>query len=153
MSRSGGLKERAVGETVGHQVDPQQLDGDQGLGQAEGGGQEDADDLADVGGDQVSDELLHVGVDRTSLLHGGHDGGEVVVGEDHLGGGLGHGGAGAHGDTNLGSLESGSVVDSVSSHGGDFFHLLQILDNLGLVEGLDAGKHSGVGTGGLLLSG
>merc|ERR1719158_1029253 len=70
-----------------------------------------------------------------------------------IGGGLGHGGAGAHGDTNLGSLESGSVVDTVSGHGGNFLHLLQILDNLGLVERLDTGEHSRVGTGGFLLSG
>merc|ERR1719190_163150 len=108
------------GQTVSHQVDPQQLHGDQSLGEAEGGGQEDADHLTDVGGDQVADELLHVGVDGAALLHGGHDGGEVVVSQDHLGGGLGHGSSGAHGDTDLGSLESGSIVDSVSGHGGDF---------------------------------
>ena len=38
--------------------------------------------LADVGRDEVADEGLHVGVDGAPLLDGGHDGGEVVVGQD-----------------------------------------------------------------------
>ena len=36
-------------QTVGNQVHPEQLDGDEGFGHAEGGRQEDADDFADVG--------------------------------------------------------------------------------------------------------
>ena len=40
--------------------------------------------------DSLPDELLHVVVDGAALFHGGHDGGEVVVGQHHLGGGLGN---------------------------------------------------------------
>merc|ERR1719222_931280 len=145
--------ESSGGQTVSDEVHPQQLHGDQSLGETESGGQEDADNLADVGGNQITDELLHVGVDGTALLNGGHDGGEVVVGQDHLGGGLGHSGAGAHGDTDLGSLQGGGVVDTVTSHGGDLLHLLQILNDLGLVERLHTGEHPGLGAGGLLFSG
>ena len=57
--------------TVSDEVDPEELDGDESLGEAEGSGQEDGDDLTNVGGDQVSDELLHVVVDGTALLNGG----------------------------------------------------------------------------------
>jgi len=42
--------------------------------------------LPDVGGDEIADELLHVVVDGSALLHGRHDGGEVVVREHHLSG-------------------------------------------------------------------
>ena len=149
----GGVEgESSGGQAVSDEVHPQQLDGDQSLGEAESGGQENTDNLADVGGDQVTDELLHVGVDGAALLHSGHDGGEVVVGQDHLGGGLGHGSSGAHGDTDLGSLQGGGVVDTVSSHGGDLLHLLEILNNLRLVERLHTGKHPGLSTGSLLFS-
>ena len=73
------------------------------------------DHLAHVGGDEVSDELLHVIVDRSALLHGRHDGGEVVVCQHHLRGRLGHGSAGAHGNANLRLLQGRGVVDTVTS--------------------------------------
>lgn len=50
-------------ETVSDQVDPQQLYGDQGFGETQGGSQEDTHYFTDVGGDQVTDELFHVVVD------------------------------------------------------------------------------------------
>ena len=71
---------------------PEELD--ESLGQAERRGQEDTDNLADVRRDQVVDELLHVGIDGAAL-NGGHDRDEAFVAEDNLGGGLGHGRAGA----------------------------------------------------------
>ena len=46
----GGIETKGGGwETISDQVDPEKLDGDEGLWHAEGGGQEDTDDLADVG--------------------------------------------------------------------------------------------------------
>ena len=80
---------------------PEELD--ESLGQAERRGQEDTDNLADV------DELLHVGIDGAAL-NGGHDRDEAVVAEDNLGGGLGHGRAGAHGDTDLGLLKGFTFI-------------------------------------------
>ena len=50
-------------QSVGDQVHPQELHGDQGFGHTQGGGQEDRHDLTDVRGDQVPDELLRVAVD------------------------------------------------------------------------------------------
>ncbi len=48
------------------------LDGDEVLGEAQGGGEEDGRDLANVGGDHVADEGLHVVVDGSPLLHCSH---------------------------------------------------------------------------------
>merc|ERR1719402_1786529 len=56
------------GETVSDQVNPQELHGDQSFGKAESGGEEDADDFANVGGDEITDELLHVVVDSAALF-------------------------------------------------------------------------------------
>ena len=61
-------------------------------------------DLSDVGGDEVADELFHVVVDGASLLDGGDDRREVVVGKHHLRGGLGDRRARAHRDADLGLL-------------------------------------------------
>lgn len=186
------------GETISHQVDPEQLNRNQSLGEAQRRREEDAsketkrglrkmlwrpfilflcpprspDHLPHVGGDEISDELLHVVVNGSAFLHSRHDGGEVVVSQDHLGGGLGHGGAGAHGDTDLRLLQGGGVVHAVarlwrtevtskqrtsdggidvrvetSYHRSDFVKALQIFHNLGLVGRLHAGKAAGVRDG------
>ena len=52
--------------------------------------------------------------------------------------------------TDLCLLQSGSVIDTVTSHSGHLLHGLQVLDDLGLVEGLDAGKHPGASAGSTL---
>ena len=103
--------------------------------------------------------LLGVVVDGASLLHGIDNGGEVIVGQDHGGGGLGHSSAGAHRNTNIGLLQSRGVVDTITSlgqsivgsahshethHGRNLASLLQILDNLALVDRLDTSKELGV---------
>merc|ERR1719419_1843623 len=93
MSRSGGLKPRAVaGRPSVTRL-------------TQGSSQEDTDDLTNVGGDEVTDELLHVVVDSSALLNSRHNGREVVVSQDHLRGRLGNGSARAHGDADLGLLQ------------------------------------------------
>ena len=102
-------------QSVGNEVHPEQLDGDECLGHAERRREEDTDDLADVGRDEVADELLHVVVDGATLLHGRHDRREVVVGEHHLRRGLGDRRARSHRDTDLGLLQRRRVVHPVAS--------------------------------------
>ncbi|TNN42585.1 hypothetical protein EYF80_047244 [Liparis tanakae] len=86
----GGVEAQSGGgQTVSDQVDPQQLDGDESLGQTQGS-------------------------DSSALLDSSHDGGEVVVSEDHLRGRLGNSSARAHGDTDLGLLQGGGIVHSIS---------------------------------------
>lgn len=63
----GGVEaERGGGQTVRHQVHPQQLHRDQRLRQPQRRRQEDGHHLADVRRDQVADELLHVVVDSAT---------------------------------------------------------------------------------------
>ena len=64
---------------------------------------------------------------------------EVVVGEDHVGGLLGHVGAGdAHRHADVGGLERGRVVDAVAGHRDDRAVALERLDDPQLVLGIDA---------------
>jgi len=102
-------------QSVGDEVDPEQLNGYESLGHAERRRQEDANHLADVGRDQIADELFHVVVDGTALFDCRHDGREVVVGEHHLRGRLGDRRSRSHGDSDLGLLEGWGIVDSVAS--------------------------------------
>lgn len=73
------------------------------------------DDLTNVGGDEVADELLHVVVDSSALLNSSHNGREVVVSQDHLRGRLGNGSARAHGDADLGLLQGRGIVHTITS--------------------------------------
>merc|ERR1711936_634815 len=145
--------EGSGGQAVSDKVHPEKLDRDESLRKAEGSSEEDANDLTNVGGDQVTDKLLHVGVDSATLLNSGDNGGEVIVSEDHFRCGLGNSSAAAHGNTNLSFLEGRSIVDTVTGHGSDLVHALQVLDNLGLVEGLDSGTHARILDAHLLLGG
>merc|ERR1719318_2000915 len=88
-----------------------------------------------------------------AFLNSSDNGGEVIISEDHLGCRLGNSGSRTHGDTNFSLLEGRSVIDTISSHGSDLLHLLQIFYNLRLVEWFHTGEHAGVGTGCLLLGG
>ena len=77
--------------------------GSSGSGQPEERAEEHHPDLAGVGGEGVADEAADVVVDPATLADGGHDRGEVVVGEDHVGGFFGDLGSGhAHRDTDVG---------------------------------------------------
>mmetsp|Transcript_9492 Transcript_9492/g.19197 ORF Transcript_9492/g.19197 Transcript_9492/m.19197 type:complete len:511 (+) Transcript_9492:483-2015(+) len=133
--------ERGGGRPIGDEVDPEQLQRDEALRQSEQRGDEDGGHLADVGRDEVADEGFHVGVDGATLLDGGHDGGEVVIGEHHVSRLLGHLRArNAHGNADGRLLERGRVVDSVARHGGDLAGLAQDLDELLLVARLGAAE-------------
>ncbi len=66
---------------------------------------------------QEEDELLDVAVDRAPLAHGLDDGGEVVVGDDHVGGLARDVRAVlAHRDADVGLAERGGVVHAVARH-------------------------------------
>merc|ERR1719305_1698285 len=107
------------------------------------------------GGQTVSDKVHPEQLDGNESFGeakgSGDNGGEVVVSEDHLRGGLGNSSAAAHGNTNLGLLQGGSVVDTITGHGSDLVHALQVLDNLGFVEGFHSGEHARILASHLLL--
>ena len=88
--------------------------------------------------------LLRLSKTFRPLFDRAHDGGEVVVGQDHPAGVLRDLGAGAHGDADVGGLDRGCVVDAVAGHGDDLALLLQGLDQQHLVLGCDPADHADV---------
>jgi hypothetical protein len=73
-------------------------------------GQENRQHLAHVGRQEVAQEFADVVEDPSSLPHRRDDGGEVVVGQDHLAGFLGHLGTGdAHRNADVGRLHRHSL--------------------------------------------
>ena len=125
------------GQGVGDQVEPQKLHRHQGgLVEVEEGGQKQRHNLADIAGEQVVDGLFDVGIDAPALLYRLDDGGEVVVGEDHVRRALGHVGAGdPHGAADVGHLQGRGVVHSVPRHGHHHALLLPRLHDPHLVLG------------------
>ena len=95
-------------------------------------------------GDTVLDVGLHALEDLTGQLDGIDDGGQTGGKEDNIGGGLGSLGGALDGDTAVGLLERGSIVDTVTSHGSQVTTLLQHLDDLVLVLGEHFGETVGL---------
>ena len=94
-------------------------------------------------------------VELAAVLDRPHDGGEVVVGQDHHRGVLRHLGAGdAHGHADVGLLERRRVVHAVAGHGDDVALLLRACDQADLVLRRHAGHDADLGElGGQLLVG
>ena len=80
-------------------------------------GTQEGDDEPEQGAHLEADVAGQVVVQAAAQFDGLDDGGEVVVGQDHHRGFLGHLGAGdAHRDADVGPLERGGVVDPVAGH-------------------------------------
>ena len=86
-----------------------------------------------------SDTVLNVGLhtleDLTGKLDGIDNGGETGGEENNVSSSLGSLGRTLDGDTTVGLLERGSIVDTVTSHGSQVTTLLEHLDDLVLVLG------------------
>ena len=137
------VEPEAEGEQdVDGEVDPQDLQRQQrrAVGDGEDPG---TDEQQDEPGqhDHLDPDVLHqVVVEASTALDGGDDGGEVVVGEDHLGGVLGDLGAGdPHRHADVRSGERRRIVHAVARHGDDVPLLLEDADQPHLV----LGRHSG----------
>jgi hypothetical protein len=93
------------GQTVGDEVQPQQLQCELCGGHADDGCQDHDRHFGDVATEDVADELADVVEDHPVDAHGRDDAGEVVVLEHHVGGVLGDIGAGdAHGHADVGRV-------------------------------------------------
>ncbi len=110
----------------GRHVEPENLDRQDRQGDAEQDGDQHHQTLADVGRDRKGDEFHQVVIDPAALLDGGGDGGEVIVGQHHGGGLLGHLGAGdAHGDADIRLAQGRGIIDAITGHGHDMAPPLQ----------------------------
>ena len=122
------------GQTVGDQVHPKQLDCQQRGGQPHEESGQHGDDFSDIAGQKKMDGFFDVFKDSPSLPHRGHNGGKVVVGQNHIGGAFGYIGAGnPHSAADVSGLEGGRVVDAVSGHGHHGSPGLERLDDPHLV--------------------
>ncbi len=129
----------------GGHVDPQDLHRQDGQSHAREDGGQDDQSLAQVGGKRPGDELGQVVEHPAAFLDRSLDGGEVVVGEDHVGRFFGHLGAGdAHGHSDVRLPQGGSVVDPIARHGHDVAPALQRVHQAQLLLGGDAGEHGGL---------
>mmetsp|Transcript_18870 Transcript_18870/g.38698 ORF Transcript_18870/g.38698 Transcript_18870/m.38698 type:complete len:959 (+) Transcript_18870:1132-4008(+) len=153
VSLSGLVGHGDSRDHVGTEIDTEDEDGGKGQRDLEKHLRDEGRDLGDVGGQGVADGLLKVVEDETSLLDSGDDGGEVVVKKDHVGGVLGDlGSHDAHGNANVGLLEGGGVVNTVSGDGDDVALALAVLDDDELLLGGSTGEDNlGVGENGIPL--
>ena len=117
------------------QVRVENLDGSQrSVGETTDDTEKDGHTLSVVDGSVDEEDLTKVVPDDTALTDGGNNGGEVVVGQNHLGSLTGDVGTLlTHGNTHIGGLEGGSVIDTITGHGGNLSLGLEGLDNADLV--------------------
>ena len=81
-------------QAVGDQVNPQQLHRKQWSLVPQQHGGKDGHNLTDVGAQQEADYLTDVGIDASTFADSIDNGGEVVVGQGHVGSAFGNVGAG-----------------------------------------------------------
>ena len=137
--------EREGRRAVRDEVDPEDLDGQQRQGQAQEGSQHHDPDLGRVRRQHVAHEAADVVVDAPALLDRCHDGREVVVGQDHVGGFLADVRAGdAHGHADVGSAQGRGIVHAVAGHGDDGAPRPPGIDDAQLLLGVGAGVDADV---------
>ena len=138
--------ERHVLSAIRHEVQPEKLHGAQGQRLGEQCREQEDHHLRRAGRDQEIDDLADVGVSGAPLLDAGDDGGEIVVGDDEVGGVARHVGAALpHGDAEVGAAERRRIVHAVAGHCDDVAGGFQSLHDVDLLRRLDAGEDLGLG--------
>lgn len=136
---AGGIgSEGESGEGVHDDVDPEQLHGgkDGFFGGRGDGGDEGDDDGGDVDGDLELQELADGIVDSAAPDDGGNDRSEVVIHKNDVRSLFGDLSSGdTHGESDVGGLESGAVVGTVTGDTDDFAKGLELLDQNLLILG------------------
>ncbi|GKT48036.1 uncharacterized protein ColSpa_08217 [Colletotrichum spaethianum] len=106
-------------------------------------GSDEVDLQVQAKSDTVLDVGLHALENLARQLDGRDDSAKTGGKEDDIGGGLGSLGGTLDGNTAVGLLQGGSVVDTVTSHGSQVTTLLEHLDDLVLVLGEHFGETVG----------
>ena len=126
----------------GHKVDPQDLHRRHRQGHPGKKGHDNRRRLAKAGGQGPTDHLLDIVVDRAPFADGGGDRGEIVIGQDQIGGLLrGLAAFAAHGDAGIGPFEGRGVIHPVAGHCHGQAARLQRLDQTQFMRGRGAGEH------------
>ena len=129
------------GDHIGTEINAENEDGREGLGDLEHHEEEEGGDLGDVGGQGVGDRFLQVIEDKTTLFDTFDNGREVIIEEKHIGGVLSDLRAGTHSDTDVSLLDGGGIVDTVTSDGDDVTEYLASLNDLELLGGGCPSEH------------
>jgi hypothetical protein len=125
--------DRDPGQAVRHEVDPQDLPRQQRERHAEERADEHDEQLGESSGKAVADEPADVVEDAPALRDSRHEGPQAVIGEDDVGGFLGHLGAPpAHRHTDIGGSQGGRVVHTVAGHRDDVAGVLPVGDDVEL---------------------
>jgi hypothetical protein len=102
--------------------------------------EEEGRDFRDVGGQSVGDRLLEIIEDKTTLFDTVDDGREVIIEKKHISGVLSNIRAGSHSDTDISLLDSGGIVDTITSDGDDMTKTLASIDDKELLGWGSSGK-------------
>ena len=139
----GGLVGQGqAGQAVGYQVNPQDVNGQQRHGQAKERRDEEGHDFTRAAGQNVANEFEDVVEDAPPVPHGVHNGGEVVVEQNHGRRFFGYLRAvDAHGHADVGVFQGGRVVHAVAGHGHELVPGLQRTNDAQLLSGVYAGVH------------
>ena len=122
------------GNHIRTEIDAQNKHGGQRRRNLGGDVAQERRDFRNVGRKRVRDGLLEVVKDETTFFDTIHDGGEVVIHENHVSRFLGNILTGdTHGDTDVTLLERRGVVDAITGDGDDFAASLAVFDDQELV--------------------
>ena len=136
------ISERDSGDHVGSEINAENEDGREGKGQLAHNEEQEGGDLGDVGGESVGNGFLQVIEDESTFLNTVDDGREVIVKEDHISSVLGDFGSATHSNTDIGLLNCGGIVDTITGDGDDVTESLASIDDEEFLGRSGSGEHN-----------
>ena len=131
--------ESKSGKGIHDQVDPEHLSGGKGRLAEEAGACEHNEHSDDIDGELELEELAHVVIDVTTEKDGCENGAEVIIHELDIASILGNISASdSHSETNVRSVQGGSIVGTITGHSNSFSFFDQTIDEHEFVIGLGA---------------
>ena len=135
--------QRHILPAIGEEIEPEKLDGREGDGQAACDQQPEQHDLGRPGADQEMDDLADVGKGSSTFLAASHHRGEIVVGQNQIGGRARHICAlASHGHTQVRLVQGRGVIPAVAHHCNHMAGCLQSIHDPHLLSRLDTREHA-----------
>jgi hypothetical protein len=123
------ISERNGGDHIGTKINTQNKDSRKGKGHLAGNEEQERGNLGNVGGESVGNRFLQVVENKTAFFNTINNGREVIIKQKHISGVLGDIRAGTHGDTNIGLLNSGGIIDTITGNSDDMTKTLASINN------------------------